>query len=200
MIKRFDKVGLLVILLLALGLYIGCEQPADDGDDAGPAYPPFSFEVDGEGWAPVSGTAIASSEHSADEGQLGTHSLKNTCDFDGTIAEGQVRKTLDAAIDFSSMTLSGQVFLPTGSGIDGGSNTVTLFVQDEDWEWSSLPSVVISTSTGVVEDQWCEISGIPTGTADLTKVKHVGLSISISTAAPADTYDGYIYLDNVDWE
>lgn len=197
MMSRFVQLTLLVVFVAMSGLFLGGCPPATTDTTVTETYPPFEFEVTGQSWVPKTDPAgVTACEHSPDRGYNTANSLKITCAMNSGTTGGMAWVQLDPLVDLSNKTLSAYVYFPTSIS-PVASTGVNLFVQDENWNFGSTTRVYMSTP-----DAWNLISSTVSyapgySGLDLTKVKGVGLQISIATTT---TLSGAIYLDKVNWQ
>ena len=174
---------------------------ADFSYETTETFPPFAFEITCQDWVNLSAagyqgvTSVEQTNTKTYNNSLGA--LELNC----SLIAGDADKNRGGAacsdlapnnlVNLTGKTLSCYLYCPTGIV----PLTMRFFIQSGDyWDFSAAPDQVISTA-----NQWTLIQAAATvfsGDADITQVRIIGLMIDANNP----TYNGPLYLDEVNWQ
>jgi hypothetical protein len=180
----------------------------------------FNFESGVMGWLAYDGfdsknKGCISVKATDERPYSGKQSLEITLSVSATnsaINNGQARVTIatidpegnEQPISLEGHTISAQLYTPQGSyGPTDAWNSAQLFVKDANGEF------LFSKWRKLSEDQWIELQLLVSNTTELkarpnskfdpTQIKILGIMFSTDKKSSTATYNGAIWLDDVNW-
>ena len=194
-----------------------------------PSYPPpggyatnsrFDFESGVMGWLAYNGfddknkgcIGVKATDERPYSGKQSLEIILSVSATNSAINNGQARVTIatidpegnEKPINLEGHTISAQLYAPQGSyGPTDAWNSVQLFVKDTNGEF------LFSKWRKLSEDQWIELQLLVSNTTDLkerpnpkfdpTQIKILGIKFSTDKKSSTATYNGSIWLDDVNW-
>jgi hypothetical protein len=192
MLERFSKLGLLLGLVVVLGL-MGCPPAGDDKTTE--TYPPFDFELTGQGWLTQSNAGyqgFSACASSTEKAKTGGSSLRAECapmvGGNANTQTGELWVPLSPVVNLTGKTLSCYIYA------QADSMSAQICAKDSTgWSWSGLPNAALT------KDAWTYLSGtLPIVTDfDITQIQAVCVQVHIATGV---TCSLPLYLDSYNWQ